>query len=112
MIRGLKPTPLREFIGFLPMSDALDVRYTARLARLDLRDEEILKFQTQLGHILGYVEKLREVNVEGVEPTAQNAPTANVFRLDGERDWFSPEEALANAPRQANHLFLVPRVLE
>jgi aspartyl-tRNA(Asn)/glutamyl-tRNA(Gln) amidotransferase subunit C len=94
------------------MSDALDVRYTARLARLDLKEEEIEKFQSQLGHILGYVKKLSEVNVHGVEPTAQNAPTANVFRADAERDWFSPEQALANAPRQANQLFLVPKVLD
>jgi aspartyl-tRNA(Asn)/glutamyl-tRNA(Gln) amidotransferase subunit C len=94
------------------MSDALDVRYTAKLARLHLSDEEAAKFQSQLAHILGYVEKLREVNVEGVEPTAQNADSTNVFRADADRDWFSAEQALANAPRQANQLFIVPKVLE
>jgi aspartyl-tRNA(Asn)/glutamyl-tRNA(Gln) amidotransferase subunit C len=94
------------------MSDALDVRYTAKLARLHLNDEEVTKFQSQLAHILGYVEKLREVPVEGVEPTAQNVESSNVFRADAERDWFSPEQALANAPRQANQLFIVPKVIE
>lgn len=94
------------------MSDALDVRYTAKLARLTLTQEDVSKFQSQLAHILGYVEKLREVNVEGIEPTAQNADLTNVFRTDSERDWFSTQDALANAPRQANDLFLVPKVIE
>jgi aspartyl-tRNA(Asn)/glutamyl-tRNA(Gln) amidotransferase subunit C len=94
------------------MSDALDVRYTAKLARLNLSEQDVSKFQSQLAHILGYVEKLREVNVEGVEPTAQNADATNVFRADTERDWFSAPDALANAPRQANDLFLVPKVIE
>ncbi len=94
------------------MSDALDVRYTAQLARLNLSEEDVARFQSQLAHILGYVEKLREVNVDGVEPTAQNAGSANVFRPDAERDWFSAHDALASAPRQASDLFLVPKVIE
>jgi aspartyl-tRNA(Asn)/glutamyl-tRNA(Gln) amidotransferase subunit C len=94
------------------MSDALDVRYTAKLARLNLSEEDVAKFQSQLAHILDYVEKLREVNVDGVELTAQHANLTNVFRVDSERDWFSAQDALANAPRQANDLFLVPKVIE
>ena len=96
----------------LTMNEALDVRYTAKLARLNLTDEEVQKFQSQLVQILSYVEKLREVDVKGVIPTAQNADIRNIFRADASRDWFTSEEALENAPRQANQLFLVPKVIE
>jgi aspartyl-tRNA(Asn)/glutamyl-tRNA(Gln) amidotransferase subunit C len=94
------------------MSADLDVRYTSQLARLDLSEAEAAKFQEQLTHILGYVEKLKEVNVEGVNPTAHSSELCNVFRADAERDWFTTEQALANAPRQANGLFIVTKVLE
>jgi len=94
------------------MSDAFDVRYTAQLARLNLSDAEIAKFQTQLSQVLDYVEKLKQVDVSGVEPTAHAFEVFNVFRADESRTWFQPEEALANAPRQANQLFIVPKVIE
>jgi aspartyl-tRNA(Asn)/glutamyl-tRNA(Gln) amidotransferase subunit C len=94
------------------MSSDFDVRHTAHLARLELSDAEAAKFQSQLSQILGYVEKLKGVNVSGVEPTAHTAHSVNVFRRDENRDWFTSEEALANAPRQANHLFIVPKVIE
>jgi aspartyl-tRNA(Asn)/glutamyl-tRNA(Gln) amidotransferase subunit C len=94
------------------MSADFDVRYTSQLARLDLSEAEAAKFQEQLTHILGYVEKLKEVNVEGVNPTAHSSELCNVFRADAERDWFTAEQALANAPRQANGLFIVTKVLE
>jgi aspartyl-tRNA(Asn)/glutamyl-tRNA(Gln) amidotransferase subunit C len=94
------------------MSADFDVRYTSQLARLDLSEAEAAKFQEQLTHILGYVEKLKEVNVEGVNPTAHSSELCNVFRADAERDWFTTEQALANAPRQANGLFIVTKVLE
>lgn len=94
------------------MSADFDVRYTAQLARLHLSEEEIGKFQTQLSQVLQYVEKLRQVNVEGVEPTAHANAITNVVRADEARPWFTPEEALANAPRQANGLFIVPKVIE
>jgi aspartyl-tRNA(Asn)/glutamyl-tRNA(Gln) amidotransferase subunit C len=94
------------------MSADFDVRYTAQLARLDLSETEAARFQEQLSHILGYVEKLKEVNVEGVNPTAHSSELCNVFRADAERDWFTTEQALANAPRQANGLFIVTKVLE
>lgn len=94
------------------MSADFDVRYTAQLARLNLSEEEIAKFQAQLSHVLNYVEKLKQVDVSGVEPTAHTSPVFNVFRADEERAWFTPEQALANAPRQANQLFVVPKVIE
>ena len=95
-----------------PVSSPFDVRYTAQLARLNLTEEEIAKFQSQLSQVLDYVEKLRLVDVTGVEPTAHTNPVFNVFREDRERDWFDAKEALANAPRQANGLFIVTKVVE
>ncbi len=94
------------------MSADFDVRHTAHLARLELSEAEAAKFQSQLSQILSYVEQLKEVDVSGVDPTAQTAHTVNVFRQDAEREWFTSEQALANAPRQANHLFIVPKVIE
>ena len=94
------------------MSVAFDVRYTAQLARLNLSEEEIAKFQAQLSQVLAYVEKLEQVDVSGVEPTAHANAVFNVFRDDTPRDWFTPEQALANAPRSANQLFVVPKVIE
>lgn len=94
------------------MSSDFDVRYTAQLARLNLSEEEIAKFQSQLTQVLDYVEKLKEVDVTGVEPTAHTYPTFNVFRQDEARDWFDARAALANAPRQANDLFIVTKVVE
>ena len=94
------------------MSAQFDVRYTAQLARLHLSEEEIAKFQAQLSQILAFVEKLGQVDVSGVEPTAHANAIFNVFRADEPRAWFTPQEALANAPRQANQLFIVPKVIE
>jgi aspartyl-tRNA(Asn)/glutamyl-tRNA(Gln) amidotransferase subunit C len=90
----------------------LDVAYVARLARLNLSVEETQLFQKQLGDVLRYAEKLKEIDVTGVEATAHGVPIFNVFREDDPRDWFTAEEALSNAPRQANNLFIVPKVVE
>ena len=90
----------------------LDVRYVAQLARLDLSEAEIATFQTQLGHVLEHVEALRKVDVSAVEPTAHASAVFNVFRPDEVRPSLSPDAALANAPRQANDLFVVTKVVE
>ncbi len=94
------------------MSAELDVRYIAQLARLNLTEEETAKFQEQLAHVLSYVEKLREVDVSGVEPTAHANAVHNVFRSDESRPGLGAAVALANAPRAANGLFIVPKVIE
>ena len=90
----------------------LDVAYVARLARLSLTDEETELFQKQLGDALKYAEKLREVDVTHVEAAAHALPIFNVFREDAPRDWFTTQQALSNAPRQANGLFIVTKVVE
>lgn len=90
----------------------IDVRYVAQLARLALTEEETARYQSQLGQILEFVAALQEVDVEGVEPTAHPGGLQNVLREDASRDGFSATEALANAPRAGNGLFLVPKVIE
>ena len=90
----------------------LNVAYVARLARLNLSAEETHLFQKQLGDVLKYAEKLKEIDVTGVEAAAHAVPVFNVFREDEPRDFFTAEQALSNAPRQANNLFIVPKVVE
>ena len=90
----------------------LDVAYVARLARITLTEDEAKTFQKQLDDVLKYVEKLRELDVSGIDIAAHALPVFNVFREDAPRDWFTAEQALSNAPRQANGLFVVPKVVE
>jgi len=90
----------------------IDVKYVAHLARLSLSPEEEQKISQQLGNVLGYIEKLKEVDVSGVEPTAHAFPLVNVTRPDEVRPSISNEEALRNAPAQANGLFIVPKIVE
>ena len=94
------------------MASELDVAYVAQLARLRLTADETKLFQKQLGDVLKYAEKLNEVNVEGVEATAHAVPIFNVFREDNAHDWFTAAEALSNASRKANNLFIVTKVVE
>ena len=90
----------------------LDVAYVARLARIDLTDEEARIFQKQLNDVLTYAEKLRQVNVTGIDAAAHALPVFNVLRDDVSRNWFTAEQALRNAPQQASQLFIVPKVVE
>jgi aspartyl-tRNA(Asn)/glutamyl-tRNA(Gln) amidotransferase subunit C len=94
------------------MAGELDVAYVAKLARVNLTAEETQLFQKQLGDVLKYAEKLKEVDVTGEEAAAHTVPIFNVFREDEPRDWFTAEEALSNAPQKANNLFIVTKVVE
>ncbi len=93
-------------------SAELDVAYVAKLARLDLTPEETGLFEKQLGEVLKYVAKLSEVDVSAVEAATHAVPVFNVWREDEARHGFTAEEALRNAPRQRDHLFIVPKVVE
>jgi len=90
----------------------INVKYVAHLARLALTPEEEAKIGGQLGGILKYIEKLKEVDISGVEPTAHAFPLTNVSRPDEVRPSLTQEEALRNAPAHANGLFLVPKIVE
>lgn len=94
------------------MQTDLNVAYVANLARLNLSEEEIAKFQSQLTQVLEHVEKLKSVNVSHVDPTAHTSAVYNVLRRDESREGFTSVEALSNAPRQANDLFIVSKVIE
>ena len=65
-----------------------------------------------MGDILGYIEKLKEVDVSGVEPTAHPFPLVNVTRPDVSRPSLPHEDALRNAPQKAGGLFTVPKIVE
>jgi len=90
----------------------IDVAYVAQLARLELTGEEKDRLAGQLGHVLEYVDQLRKLNVEGIEPMAHAIPQVNVFRKDESRPSPPLEEALKNAPQRMNDLFVVPKVVE
>ena len=93
-------------------STEFNVKYVAHLARLKLSPAEEEKLGSQLASILGYVEKLKAVDVSQVEPTAHALDRLNVTRPDEVRPSLSNEEALRNAPAKANGLFIVPKIVE
>ena len=93
-------------------SAEIDIKYVAHLARLHLTPDEEKKLGAQLGNILGYIEKLNELDVSGVEPTAHAVPMVNVTRPDEIRPSLPHDDALRNAPAQANGLFIVPKIVE
>ncbi|HEY0789974.1 MAG TPA: Asp-tRNA(Asn)/Glu-tRNA(Gln) amidotransferase subunit GatC [Chthoniobacterales bacterium] len=93
-------------------SEKFDVHYLSDLARIQLTTEETATFQAQLGHVLEHVERLNQLDVNGVEPTAHSFPLFNIFRSDEVRPSLAKADALANAPRQAQGLFVVTKVLE
>ena len=90
----------------------IDIKYVAHLARLALTPDEEKKLGAQLGQILGYVEKLKQVDVSNVEPTAHAVPMVNITRADEIRPSLPHDDALRNAPKQANGLFIVPKIVE
>jgi aspartyl-tRNA(Asn)/glutamyl-tRNA(Gln) amidotransferase subunit C len=96
----------------MPDPGVIDVAHIARLARLNLTEEEAQLFQDQLRRVLEYAEKLREPDTSQVEASAHAAPIYDILRADEPRAWFSAAEALSNAPRQANDLFVVTKVVE
>ena len=93
-------------------SPNLDVRDVARLARIELTDEEAETYQSQLGSVLEYVEQLGKLDLTGVEPTAHANPVFNVFREDAVLPGLERKAVLANAPHAANNLVVVTKVIE
>ncbi|MCE5230559.1 Asp-tRNA(Asn)/Glu-tRNA(Gln) amidotransferase subunit GatC [bacterium] len=89
-----------------------DVRKIAVLARLDLTDAQMDHYAGQLGRILAHVDKLGELNTEGVEPTSHSLRLVNVLREDEPRPSLPNEAALANAPEQELGCFKVPPIIQ
>ena len=89
-----------------------EVLHIARLARLGVTEEDVDKFREQLSNILQNFEILRQVDTEGVPPTAQSIVLQNVMRDDEVAPSLPPEDILANAPRREGGCFRVRAVLE
>lgn len=88
------------------------VDYIAHLARLSLTDKEKNKFASQLDDILEYIEKLKEVDTDDVEPLVHLSERENVFRDDFTSESLPRKVALENAPEQTEGCFKVPRIIE
>ena len=88
------------------------VDYVARLSRIRLEGPEKQRLAEQLGRIVAYVEKLKELDTDDVEPLAHPLETTNVFREDKEKESLSVEEALKNAPDSGDGFFQVPAVID
>ena len=89
-----------------------DVEYVARLARIELTEEEKDTLTSQLSSILDHIEKLNELDIERVEPTFHVLDVTNVFREDEVRPSLPTEETLKNAPARDGDFFKVPKILE
>lgn len=89
-----------------------DIVKLAKLSRLRLSDEEIVRYQAELEAILHYVDKLQKADTEGIEPTYQVTGLVNVLRRDEIIDYHvTPEELLKNAPDHEKHMFKVKRMV-
>jgi len=89
----------------------IDVSYVAKLARLELTDEEVATFQPQLEAILGHVEALSKLDVSGIDPTAHAGAVFGKMRDDVPHESLTQEAMLQNAPDQAQGQIRVPKVV-
>jgi aspartyl-tRNA(Asn)/glutamyl-tRNA(Gln) amidotransferase subunit C len=92
--------------------DAATVRRIAHLARIAVAESEVPHLQGELNAMLAFVEQLREVNVDGVEPMTSVMPMEMKKRLDVVNDGEIADEVVANALETQDHFFLVPKVVE
>ncbi len=92
--------------------DEAQVRRIAKLARLNLSDEEVRLFAGQLANILDYVRQIESLDTEGVEPLAHPADVTDVLREDEPCEGLSARQALANAPETHSDCFRVPAVID
>lgn len=87
-----------------------DVRYVARLAELEFDDAETNKITAELDRIIEHVAAISKADTSGIEPTSHTLKISNVFRQDVRKKSLSVQEALANAPKQQDGGFLVPKI--
>ena len=88
------------------------VRHVARLARLELTEDEERRLQADLSSILTYIDKLNQLDTAAIEPTAQVGDAGLPMREDQVTNRPAPDEMLRNAPAQRNHLIAVPKIIE
>ena len=89
-----------------------EVRHVAKLAKLELTPVEVKKFQKQLSKILSYVDQLKKIPTQKVEPTGQVTCLINVFREDLSGFSLTAQEALANAPAKKNQFLKIKPLFE
>jgi len=89
-----------------------EVRHVAKLAKLELSTAEVKKFQKQLSEVLSYVDQLKKIPTQKVEPTGQVTGLVNVFREDLSGPSLTPQEALANAPSKKKQFFKIKPIFE
>ena len=91
----------------------IDMKRFCELAMLELSPEETAKLKTQMEATVSYVQKIKDINVDGVEPTVYGRPIqASAFREDNPTEMLDREVALKNAPQRADNEFKVPRIVE
>jgi aspartyl-tRNA(Asn)/glutamyl-tRNA(Gln) amidotransferase subunit C len=90
----------------------IDIEHVARLARLELSEDERERLRVQLGAILEHAAKVGEVATQDVPPTAAAIPQVNVLRPDERRPSLPVADVLANAPEVEGERFMVPRIAE
>ncbi len=91
--------------------DSIDISYVAKLARIELTEEEVEIFGRQLGDLLGHVNALAELDTASVPATAQVVESRNVMREDLPAPCLDRERVLAQAPQRQGGFFRVPRIL-
>ena len=89
-----------------------DLQHVVKLARIELSVEEEQRIGPQLLEIIQYVEKLNELDVDEIEPTAHAVQITNVLREDQPRPSLSQDDAMRNAPKSTDGLFVVPKIME
>jgi aspartyl-tRNA(Asn)/glutamyl-tRNA(Gln) amidotransferase subunit C len=90
------------------MLQRAQVNHVARLARLELSDEELDRMAVELSKVLDHIDKIRELDLDGVQPTSHVVDVVNVLRADEPRASLAPEIALASAPDPVAGGFGVP----
>ena len=92
--------------------DKKTVEYVAHLARLELTQAELERLSSQLRSIVGFIDKLSELEVKNISPTSHILPINNILREDVPRGSLSSDKVLENAPQKEGEFFAVPRVIE
>ena len=87
-----------------------DVRHVAMLARLSLNDQQVVTLTAQLDAVLGHIDELQRLDLEGVQPTAHPLAMTNNMRADVVVPGLSREDALKNAPDSDGRAFLIPAI--
>ncbi|OCC16438.1 Aspartyl-tRNA(Asn) amidotransferase subunit C [Dissulfuribacter thermophilus] len=88
-----------------------EVEHISELARLSFSEDELEVIANQLNDILGYIDKLNELDTAGIEPTTHAQELVNAFRMDEPQESLNVDDSLSNAPEREGGQFVVPRII-